>query len=255
MDFFQAIALGIIEGVTEFLPISSTGHLILAGKLLNIPDSNFLRTFDIAIQSGAILSVVVLYGAKLIRDRQLFKKVFVAFIPTGVLGFMLYKLVKNYLLDNEIVVLFSLLSGGILLIVFEKLFKQTNKHHDLENLTYKQSLLIGTIQSVSMIPGVSRAAATILGGLFLGLRRQAAVEFSFLLAIPTMLVATSYDLIKSAGSFSSNDFGVLMVGFVTSFVVALVVIRWFLNFIRQYDFVPFGVYRIIVALVFFLLLI
>lgn len=250
MSIFYAFILGIIEGITEFLPISSTGHLILTADLLNIPISEFLKTFEISIQLGAILSVLVLYWKRLIVDKKLISKVVLAFLPTAVIGLIFYSFIKNVLLENNQVVLWSLFLGGIILLVYERWIRTPISGIDLNSITYKQSFLIGLFQSVSIIPGVSRAAATILGGLLVGLNRSTIVEFSFLLAIPTMGAATVLDLSKSADSFSSSQFGVLAVGFITAFFVSMVTIKWLLKYIQTHNFKIFGLYRIAVALLF-----
>lgn len=254
MDLFQALILGIIEGITEFLPISSTGHLILAGKLLLIPSTEFVKTFEVAIQSGAILSVIVLYGPKLIKDTKLLKRVMVAFIPTGILGLILYKIVKTYLLGNSNVVLLSLFWGGIALIAVEWYFKRSKHKGDVNTISYKKAAIIGIFQAISMVPGVSRAAATIFGGMFMGLSRKTAVEFSFILAIPTMLAATALDLSKTSTNFTPWEWTALGTGFTTSFLVAIAVIKWLLKFIERYSFVSFGIYRIILSVLYFLLI-
>ena len=255
MTIIHAIILGIVEGLTEFLPVSSTGHLILASSLLGIPDSNFLSTFEIAIQLGAILAVVVLFW-RTILDWTLIKKIIVAFIPTGIIGFTVYPLVKGYLLDNQMVVLVALLLGGIFLIAFEYWHKESPAAiSNPRDITYKQALAIGLFQAIAVIPGVSRSAATIIGGLAVGIRRVAIVEFSFLLAVPTMAAATGLDLLKSYKTISSADLGVLVLGAAVAFVVALAVIRFFLDYVRRYTFIPFGVYRILLALAFFFLVI
>jgi len=255
MDILQALILGVIEGITEFLPISSTGHLILAGELLNIPATDFQKSFDIIIQLGAILSVIVLYW-KTLWNIATIKKLIVAFIPTGVIGLALYGVVKTYLLGNQHVVLWSLLLGGIALIFFELWHKEEDAATaDIANISYKQAALIGVFQSLAIIPGLSRSASTIVGGLLLGLRRTTIVEFSFLLAVPTMLAASGLDLIKNASSFSTDQFGVLAVGFVTSFIVAIFSIKFLLNYIRKHNFIPFGIYRIVAALLFWIFII
>lgn len=251
MEIWQAVILGVVEGVTEFLPISSTGHLIIAGELLHLPETNFLKTFDIAIQLGAILAVVALYWRSFLSVPVL-KKLFIAFLPTGIIGFTLYPLIKGYLLGNMLVVILALGIGGVLLILFELWHREKETAvADVAALTYKQSFLIGLAQSVAVIPGVSRSAATILGGLSLGVSRVAIVEFSFLLAVPTMAAATGYDLLKNVGSFNSGDLGALVVGFIVSFVVALVAIKWLLAYVRGHSFIGFGIYRIGIALVLF----
>ena len=253
--------MGIVEGVTEFLPVSSTGHLILTSKLLGIVDSDFLKSFEIAIQFGAILAVVALYWKKFTSDIETWKRVSVAFIPTAVVGFLLYNVLKNYFLSSGTLVIWSLLIGGAALIAFELWHKQNSQKQDgrteLQNIgiSYKQSFLIGLAQSLAIIPGVSRSAATIVGGLAMGISRQAIVEFSFLLAVPTMAAATGYDLFKSAGSFEVGQFWVLAIGFVVSFLVAMASIVWLLKFVKNHTFIGFGVYRILAALLFWLFVI
>lgn len=251
MTWLDSIILGVIEGVTEFLPISSTGHLILASELLGLEPSTFLSSFQIAIQLGAIAAVVALYW-KSFLDFRFLTKLFIAFIPTGLVGFIVYPYVKEFLLGNPFVVVTSLFVGGIVLIVFELLHKErADAPEAAREITYRQALLVGAFQSIAIIPGVSRSAATIVGGLIAGMRRVTIVEFSFLLAVPTMVAATGYDLLKSAETFSFDDFGLLALGFVTAFVVALVSMRFLLKLVRRYTFIPFGIYRIVLAVAFF----
>jgi undecaprenyl-diphosphatase len=258
MSPFHAIILGIVEGITEFLPISSTGHLILASNVMGLPPTEFLKSFEIAIQLGAILSIVVLYSRDLFVRWEVMKRVAVAFIPTAIIGLALYKVVKSVFLGSETIVLWALLVGGVAIIVFEKWHGRASSveervsSDEFTSISYKQAALIGVFQALAVVPGVSRAAATIVGGLLLGLKRRTIVEFSFLLAVPTMLAATLLDLYKSASSFASADFGLLAVGFVMSFVIALLVIKWFLRFIQSHTFVGFGWYRIALAVIFFL---
>lgn len=253
MDIVSAIVLGLVEGVTEFLPISSTGHLILTSHLLGL-EGSFTKSFEIIIQLGAILSVVVLYW-KSFLNFEVIKRLAVAFIPTGIIGLVLYKVVKTYLLGSEIVVLWALLIGGVVIIIFELLHKEKEEATaEVAHMTYLQSALIGLFQALAIIPGTSRSAATIVGGLLLGLRRTTIVEFSFLLAVPTMLAATGLDLAKNASSFSIDQFWVLSVGFVVSFIVALFSIKFLLGYVRKHSFIPFGIYRIVLALVFFFVL-
>lgn len=249
MEFIHAIALGLIEGVTEFLPISSTGHLILAERVLQIPATDFWKSFTVIIQLGAILAVLVLYWRKLLFNREVFKKVALAFLPTAIIGLVLYPLIKQYFLGSTAVVLWALLLGGIGIIIFEKWHKTKIVSNELEQITYKQSFFIGLAQAVAVIPGISRAAATILGGLALGISRAVIVEFSFLLAIPTMAAATGLDLLKSGWSFTSSEWGILTIGFVVSFFASLVAVKWLLRFITSHSFTSFGWYRIILALV------
>jgi len=255
MDLLTAAILGIVEGISEFLPISSTGHLILTSHLLGLKHTDFLKSFEIAIQVGAISSVIVLYWRALLIDLNILKKVIVAFIPTGIMGLTLYKLIKQFLLGSSSVVLWSLFVGGILLIVFELWHREKEDAvADVSDISFRQALIIGCFQSIAMIPGVSRSAATIVGGLLLGLKRKVIVEFSFLLAVPTMLAATAYDLLKSGSQFSMDQAQFLAVGFITSFVVALVSIKFLLRYIQTHTFIAFGVYRIVLVLVWVLVL-
>ncbi|HLF17282.1 MAG TPA: undecaprenyl-diphosphate phosphatase [Candidatus Omnitrophota bacterium] len=251
MDLFSAFVLGVVEGITEFLPVSSTGHLILTSKLLQLPQDEFLKSFEVAIQLGAILSVIFLYRGVLARDGEALKRIFIAFLPTAVAGLIFYRFIKESLLDDHQLVTWALMLGGIFLIVFERWYKGKKVAVEaIGQMSYKQAALIGIFQALSIVPGVSRAAATIIGGLILGVNRTTIVEFSFLLAVPTMAGATALDLTHSAGQFSRDEFGLLTVGFVTSFAVALLSIKFLLHFIKNHNFIPFGIYRIIVALVF-----
>lgn len=251
MDIFQAALLGVVEGVTEFLPISSTGHLILVSKLLGLAETDFLKSFEISIQLGAILAVVVSYWRSLLLNQEIMKRLVVAFLPTAVIGLVLYKQIKLWL-GSESIVLWSLLIGGIALIMFELWHREReDAHEDIATMPYKTAATLGLFQSIAMIPGVSRSGATIVGGLLLGLKRATIVEFSFLLAVPTMAAAAGLDLFKNASQFTVADSGVLVVGFVVSFLVAWASIVWLLRFVKTHTFTSFGVYRIIVALVFF----
>ena len=250
MSFLQALILGIVEGITEFLPVSSTAHLVLAGHLLGTGESEFAKSFEIIIQLGAILSVVVLYWRKLL-DVELLKKAIVAFIPTGILGLTVYKIIKGYLLGNVYVVLGALLVGGIVLIAFKGLERDTHDEIDFSQITYKRALLIGLFQSIAMIPGVSRSAATIVGGSAIGVPKRTIVEFSFILAIPTMAAATGLELLKGYRGLLGH-FDVLAVGFVVSFLTALLAIKSFLGYVKKHSFAAFGWYRIVLAVAYFL---
>lgn len=255
MNIFQAIILSIVEGISEFLPISSTGHLVLTSYLLNIPQTEFVKSFEIIIQLGAILAVVVLYWKTLISKRQLWPKLLIAFLPTAIVGLTLYKLIKGFLIGNPTITLWALFIGGILLIVFEKLYKEQPHHIDsLEKVSNKNALLIGVAQSFSIIPGVSRAAATIIGGLSVGLKRNVAVEFSFLLAIPTMIAATALDLKESALNFTTQEFMLIAIGFIGAFITAILAIKFFIKYVQSHTFIPFGIYRIILAILYWLII-
>jgi undecaprenyl-diphosphatase len=254
LTHLEAIILGIIEGVTEFLPISSTGHLIISSNFLGLTPTEFLKTFEISIQLGAVFAVLFLYRKTLISGLEIWKKIIVGFIPTGIIGLIFYKFIKQFLGSTEIVI-WSLAIGGLILIIFELLHKEKNNSlENLERITYKKSITIGFFQSIAIIPGVSRSAATILGGLLLGLHRKTIVEFSFLLAIPTIAAATGFDLLKNASTFEAGQLSVLLVGFLTSFVVAIFSIKFLLRFIEKNSFLGFGIYRLLVALVFWILI-
>lgn len=249
MEIIHAVVLAVVEGITEFLPVSSTGHMILASHIMQMPQTDFLKTFEIAIQLGAIGAVFSMYWRVFLLDWETVAKVLAAFIPTAVIGFLLYKSVKHLLMGNIIVVGFAFLIGGIFLIIFELLYKgRQGKVKTLSEVTYPQALAIGLCQSVAVIPGVSRSAATIVGGLMLGISRKVIVEFSFLLAVPTMMAATALDLLKSHAAISKDEVVVLAVGFFTAMAVAFFAVKMFVRFVQRHDFIPFGVYRIIVGI-------
>jgi undecaprenyl-diphosphatase len=253
MNFIHVFILSVVEGLTEFLPISSTGHLILASRLLDIQTTNFTKTFEIVIQLGAIMAIVVLYTKKFITSLTLLKKLFVAFLPTAIVGFTLYPLIKNFLLGSSAVTLNALFLGGIALIGIEWFVKKYRiQNTENKEPTYKQALLIGTFQSLSVIPGVSRAAATIMGGLLTGLNRQTAVEFSFLLAVPTMIAATAYDIYKSREMLTQGGSLTLFMGTVLSFLFAIIAVKFLVNYVKRHDFTYFGIYRIILAILFWI---
>lgn len=245
----QALILGIVEGITEFLPISSTAHLILSSHALGLAETEFLKSFEIIIQLGAILSVVVLYWNRF-WSWDMIVKLVVAFIPTGIIGLTVYKAVKGYLLGNIPVVLSALVIGGVVLILFERFKKQTDSPADFSEITYGKALAIGVFQAIAVIPGVSRSAATILGGTTIGISKRTIVEFSFMLAVPTMLGASVLDLYKSHDALTGN-WVTLGVGFVVSFITAIVAIKTFLAFIKKRDFAAFGWYRIVLAVAYF----
>lgn len=253
MNLIHVFILSLIEGLTEFLPISSTGHLILASRLLNIDPTNFTKTFEIVIQLGAILAIVVLYFKKLITSVNLLKKLAIAFIPTAIVGFTLYPLIKNVLLGSSAITLNALFLGGIALIAIEWfLRRKKTQAQEIGEVSYKQALIIGTFQSLSVIPGVSRAAATIIGGLLTGLNRPTATEFSFLLAVPTMFAATGLDIYKSRDMIAQGGFLTLFIGTVLSFFFAIIAVKFLIGYVKKHDFTAFGIYRIILAVLFWL---
>lgn len=254
MTGFEAAVLGIVEGLTEFLPVSSTGHLILASELLHLPQTEAHKVFEVAIQLGAILAVACLYWPRLRTRSNLLVKLAIGFIPTGVMGLLFYKMVKN--LFNGSVVSISLIVGGIVFFIVERYMKN---HRPVVNavadVSYRTAFTIGLVQCLSMIPGVSRSGATIIGGLLCRLDRTTAAEFSFLLALPTMLAATSYDVYKNVSAFQGNDWGNLLIGFFVSFLFSIVGIKLLVRFVTNHTFIPFGIYRIIAGFLFLLLVI
>ena len=253
-DLFDAIILAVVEGLTEFLPVSSTGHTILAATLLHIAQTPFVKSFELALEFGSILAVVALYGRYFLQ-LEVLKRLIVAFIPTGIVGLLIYRFFKDVLFGNVQVVLWALLLGGIAIILFEFAYKERYTIEDISKIPYTYCLLIGIFQSFSVIPGLSRSAPTIMGGLALGMKRQTIVLFSFLLAVPTMIAASGYDLLQSYNQFSMGQVDLLLVGFVTSFLVAMPAIKFFLGYVRKHNFIPFGVYRILLVVVFFVFVI
>lgn len=255
MTFFDAMVLGVVEGITEFLPVSSTGHLILTANLLQLRQTDFLKMFEVVIQLGAILSIVALYAKKVLTNFMLIKKLSVAMVPALVVGGTLYPLIKA-LFESEMTIVWALFLGGVMLIMFELLHaEREDAVREVADISYGKAFWVGMFQTFAVIPGVSRSGATIVGGLWLGLSRTAIVEFSFLLAVPTMLAASVLDLYKNGGSATSSEWGLLGVGFMTAFAVSLVVVKWLLKFVQTNTFIAFGAYRIVAALVFFMLVV
>jgi undecaprenyl-diphosphatase len=265
MTILQAIILGIIEGITEFLPISSTAHLIISSKWLKIPNTNTLNSFLIAIQLGAILSVAVLYARLIIKNPRIILKIAAAFIPTALIGLAAYKLVKNVFMNNIWLIAIMLIVGGVVLLFLENFF-QTNKKQlndstaatpelEMEKISYKQAFLIGLFQTLAIVPGISRSAATIMGGLSLGLSRRNIVEFSFLLALPTMAAATFLDLYQEPPQLQGDELNAWIVGLIVAFITAVFSIRFLLRFIQKNNFSAFGWYRIGIGLIIILTLI
>jgi undecaprenyl-diphosphatase len=249
MSLLETIIIAIVEGITEFLPISSTGHMIITGKILGIQNSDFTNTFIVSIQFGAILSVLVLYRQRFFKSLVFYYKLVVAFIPAAIVGLIIGDYI-DILLDNVIVVAVSLVAGGIILIFVDKWFRKSNQNQEL---TYLKAFIIGCFQVIAMIPGVSRSAATIIGGMTQKLTRKNAAEFSFFLAVPTMLAAAGYKLFKNYGSITSDNLGILIIGNVIAFIVAMIAIKSFIYYLTKYGFKAFGYYRILVGLVIILL--
>jgi len=254
LSVLTAVLLAIVEAITEFLPVSSTGHTILAAVILGVQQTAFVKSFYLVLEFGSILAVVALYW-RLFLNPEILKRLIVGVIPTGIVGILIYRTFKDVLLGNEQVVLWALLLGGVFLILFEWRYKERATYDDVAKIPYKHCFLIGVFQSFSVIPGLSRSTATITGGLYLGLKRQTIVLYSFLLAVPTMIGASGYDLVMSLNQFSPSQDNLLIVGATTSFLVALVVMKLFLSYIRNKNFIPFGIYRILIVIAFFILVI
>ena len=249
MDIFQSLLLGIVEGFTEFLPISSTGHLIITSRFLGIDQTNITKSYEVIIQFAAILAVMLNYSDKFHPSKiELWKKIILAFIPVGVVGFIFSTQIKA-MFDIKIVAIMFII-GGIVFLIVERFYKETRNHiDDIEKITYKQALYIGIAQIFALIPGTSRAGSTIIGAMLVGLNRKASAEFSFLLAFPVMCATTGYELLKNYKDFTDTNFLVLAVGFVVVFIVAYLTIKLFLKFLEKFTFVAFGIYRIIFGVI------
>ncbi|WP_462222093.1 undecaprenyl-diphosphate phosphatase [Ferruginibacter sp.] len=257
MNTLQSIIIAIVEGLTEFLPISSTGHMIITEKILGITETDFIKVFTVAIQFGAILAVVVLYAKKFFDFKrwQFYVKLAAAVVPALVLGFLFSKKI-DALLESSLTVAISMLVGGIILLFIDKAFKNPTIDSE-EKISFSKAIIIGVWQCIAMIPGVSRSAASIIGGMQQKLTRSAAAEFSFFLAVPTMLAATCYKLLKyykESGGFSSEEIKQLAIGNVVAFIVALLAIKFFIGFLKKYGFTIWGWYRIIAGIILLLLI-
>ena len=255
MTTFEAIVIAIVEGITEFLPISSTGHMIITEKLLGMQIEDFTKVFTVNIQFGAILSVVVLYWRRFLQSWTFYQKLFIAFLPAAVIGLLASKLIDS-LLENVLVVAITMFLGGILLLFVDKWF---NKENPDQEVTYPKALKIGFWQCIAMIPGVSRSAATIIGGMQQKLTRTNAAEFSFFLAVPTMAAASGFKLLKlilepNGVLLLKNNLTTLLIGNIIAFVVAMIAIKTFITFLQKHGFKVFGWYRIVVGLVLIILL-
>lgn len=252
MTIVQTIIISIVEGITEFIPISSTGHMIVAEKLLAVPESEFEKVFTVAIQLGAILAVVVLYWKKFFdfKHWQFYLKLFVGIIPAIILGLLFSKKI-DALLESTTTVAIALLAGGIILIFVDKFFTRPRIQSE-KQVSYPNSFIIGIWQCLAMVPGVSRSASSIIGGMQQKLTRSAAAEFSFFLAVPTMLAATGYKLLeyyKENGGFSGEEIKLLAIGNIIAFVVAMIAIKFFIEFLKKHGFRVWGIYRVILGIV------
>ncbi|MGN6645672.1 MAG: undecaprenyl-diphosphate phosphatase [Cytophaga sp.] len=254
MTWLESIILAIVEGITEFLPISSTGHMIITSAIMGIKNDPFTKVFEVAIQFGAILSVVVLYFKRFFKNFDFYFKLFVAFIPTAIVGLLLKKHI-DALLENVWVVATTLLLGGIVLLFIDKWFEK-NETEGTEEVSYRTGFLIGCFQCLAMVPGVSRSAATIIGGLTQKLTRKAAAEFSFFLAVPTMFAATVKSLYDEKDLIleSTDKIPLLLLGNIVAFIVAMIAIKFFITILTKYGFKAFGYYRIALGALLLILL-
>jgi len=255
MDVFQAIIIAIVEGLTEFLPVSSTGHMIIAQSLLGVESTEFVKAFTVNIQFGAILSVIVLYWKRFFQTLDFYWKLLVAFLPAAVIGFLASDYI-DAMLESVFVVALMLVIGGFLMLFVDKWF---NKPEENQEMNWKRALKIGFFQCIAMVPGVSRSMATIVGGMTTKLSRKNAAEFSFFLAVPTMAAASGYKLLKlvtepSGLDLLKNNLSTLLIGNAVAFVVAMIAIKFFIDFLTKYGFKAFGYYRIIVGVVLLVLL-
>ena len=247
-SLLYALILGVVEGVTEFLPISSTGHLILVGDLLGANDERW-NVFNIVIQTGAMLAVVWEYRARFFKiDFALYRNLVVAFIPAAVFGLLFSKIIKGYLF-HAVPVALAFIVGGIIILLVEKRPRTHSRVESVSEMSWLDALKVGFAQCFALIPGTSRSGATIIGGMLFGLSRKAATEFSFFLAVPTLMAAGAYDLLKHRALFSTADLPMFGVGSVTAFVSAFVVVRWLIRYVASHDFKPFAWYRIAFGLI------
>ncbi|PWT95106.1 MAG: UDP-diphosphatase [Bacteroidetes bacterium] len=254
MNIVQTIIIAIVEGITEYLPISSTGHMIITEKLLGIESSDFVKTYTVAIQLGAILSVVVLYWKRFLDFSRwrFYLKLIIAVIPALVLGFLFSKKI-DALLESPLTVAITMLAGGIILLFIDSLFKNPQIHKE-EEITNGKAFVIGIWQCLAMIPGVSRSAASIIGGMQQKLTRSLAAEFSFFLAVPTMIAATGYKLLKEYKNIHTEEIKLLAIGNIVAFVVAILAIRFFIGFLQKHGFKWFGIYRVLAGTILLILI-
>jgi len=249
MDIFQAIIIGIIEGFTEFLPISSTGHMIIASNFFGLHESELIKAYEVIIQFAAILAVMLIYRDKITLSQiELWKKLLLAFLPLAIVGFIFKDYIKAIFSIEVVAVMFII--GGVIFLIVEKFYKEDQSHTThVEEVSYSQALWIGVAQIFSLIPGTSRAGATIIGAMLIGMDRKSSAEFSFLLAIPVMGIVTAYDLLKHYKEFADANWVAFIVGFIVAFVVAYITIKLFLAFLQRFTFVAFGIYRIILGVI------
>ncbi|CAN5183543.1 undecaprenyl-diphosphatase UppP [soil metagenome] len=258
MNITHSIILGIVEGITEFLPISSTFHLIWTSTLLNLKQTEFIKLFEVFIQGGAILAVVFLYWQEVLRNFSLFKKLIVSFIPTAVVGLVLYKIIKGIFFESTITMTVIFILVGVLFLIVEYLIKKGKivTKREIESMTYREAITVGLYQSLAVMPGVSRAGSVMFGMMSMGFRREEAAKYSFMLAIPTILAASALDLIKMRDVVIANSsrLDVLIIGFVVAFISALFVVKWLIGYLQTNTLKTFGWYRIVAGIILLLIL-
>lgn len=248
MNLLQTILIAIVEGLTEYLPVSSTGHMIIAEKMLNVPSTEFVKAFTVNIQFGAILSVIVLYWKRFLQGFDFYKTLFIAFIPAAIIGFLLDDFIDK-MLESVIVVAVMLIVGGVLMLFVDQWFSKTEED---QSVSPKKAIAIGFFQCIAMIPGVSRSMATIVGGMTQKLNRKTAAEFSFFLAVPTMFAASGYKLLKlikdtNSREILADNLDILLIGNIVAFIVAMLAIKFFIGYVTKHGFKVFGYYRIVLG--------
>ncbi len=254
MIYLKTVILGLVEGLTEFLPVSSTAHLILAGRLLQIPQSEYWKFFEVFVQSGAILAVVAAFFREL-KNWRTIRNLLASFIPTAVTGFLLYGVIKSVLFESVGLILFTLVFFGVIFLIIERLVDRgkLSPRKKLEELSIKEAVIVGVFQSTAIIPGVSRSGAVLIGGLLMGYRRRDAALYSFLLAVPTILAASFFDLVRTDRDIFLANIPLSALGFVTAFITAYAVVRWFIRYLQNHSLKAFGWYRIILGGLLYLL--
>ncbi|MDQ7085731.1 MAG: undecaprenyl-diphosphate phosphatase [Sulfurovum sp.] len=249
MDIFQAIIIGVIEGVTEFLPISSTGHMIVASEFLGMPQDALTKAYEVIIQFAAILAVMLIYKEQIsIKKHVLWTKILIAFLPLGLIGYIFSEQIKALFTVQTVAWMFII--GGMVFLIVEYFYSEEKvQTKEIESVSFTQAIWIGIAQVFSLIPGTSRAGATIIGGMLVGMDRKTSTEFSFLLAIPVMTVVSGYDLWNHYADFADAHWGAFILGFITAFIVAYITIKLFLVFLERFTFVAFGIYRIVFGII------
>jgi len=255
MNIHQAIILGIVEGLLEFLPVSAAGHLTLVGHLLKMDTENpAFKIYEIFMQMGAVVAVIMLYSKRLVVDREIWLKIIAGFVPTGAIGFLFYKPIKHYLLGNPLITAIMIALGGFIILIVESLSKKP-KIISLKDVSVKDAIVVGFIQSLALIPGVSRSGATIIGAMLIGFERKTAADFSFLIAIPTILSACFYSLLKDHSQIHHQDILSMGISFMTALVFAIISVKTFLRFISLHNLKIFGYYRIVTGIFYLIYLV